>query len=47
MFCGATTIVPDNIGRMFTVGGWMDRSLMAVRLYKPTGGPGVASQNGN
>ncbi|KAI1344989.1 putative glyoxal oxidase [Xylariaceae sp. FL0016] len=41
VFCSAGVILPDKAGRQLTVGGWSLDSTYGVRLYTPSGSPGV------
>ncbi|KAF2100795.1 copper radical oxidase [Rhizodiscina lignyota] len=43
VFCTAMIQLPDRVGRLLSVGGWSLNSLVGVRLYWPTGSPGVES----
>ncbi|KAJ3110105.1 hypothetical protein HDU96_006899 [Phlyctochytrium bullatum] len=40
-FCGAIHMLPDESGRYLSVAGMRDQGIKGVRLYRPTGGPGV------
>ena len=42
VFCSAGLVLPDKVGRIINVGGWSDDSLYGIRLYTPSGRPGVA-----
>jgi hypothetical protein len=41
VFCSAGIALPDSSGRILNVGGWAAQSLQGVRLYTPSGEPGV------
>ena len=41
VFCSASLTLPDKAGRQINVGGWSDDSTYGVRLYTPSGSPGV------
>lgn len=41
VFCSAGAILPDIAGRVINLGGWSLNALLGVRLYTPTGRPGV------
>ncbi|KAF8525138.1 copper radical oxidase [Hysterangium stoloniferum] len=41
VFCSGSVILPDKAGRVLNVGGWSLDSTFGVRLYTPTGSPGV------
>ena len=41
VFCSAGLILPDRSGRQINVGGWSLDSTFGIRLYTPSGSPGV------
>ena len=41
VFCSGSVILPDKAGRQLNVGGWSLDSTFGVRLYAPSGSPGV------
>lgn len=41
VFCAANIVLPDRAGRVLSVGGWSFESTEGVRLYTPSGSPGV------
>lgn len=41
VFCSGSVILPDKAGRLLNVGGWSLDSTFGVRLYTPSGSPGV------
>ncbi|CAG7847892.1 WSC domain-containing protein ARB_07867 {ECO:0000305} Flags: Precursor [Serendipita indica DSM 11827] len=41
VFCAANIVLPDRKGRVISVGGWSLDSTKGVRLYTPSGSPGV------
>jgi hypothetical protein len=41
VFCSGSIILPDKGGRQLNVGGWSLDSTQGVRLYTPSGSPGV------
>ena len=41
VFCSGSVILPDKGGRQLNVGGWSLSSTFGVRLYTPSGSPGV------
>jgi hypothetical protein len=41
VFCSAALILPDRLGRQINIGGWSLDSTFGIRLYAPSGGPGV------
>lgn len=41
VFCSGSVILPDKAGRQLNVGGWSLDSTFGVRLYTPSGSPGV------
>lgn len=41
IFCSAGLILPDKTGRLLNIGGWSDTALYGIRLYTPSGSPGV------
>lgn len=42
IFCSAGVTLPDKAGRQLNIGGWAGASTYGVRLYTPSGSPGVA-----
>ena len=42
VFCSAGLVLPDKVGRHINVGGWSLDSTFGIRLYAPSGQPGVA-----
>ncbi|KAF7903668.1 uncharacterized protein EAF01_006717 [Botrytis porri] len=45
VFCSASIILPDRLGRQINIGGWAVPSTLGVRFYTPDGAPGVPSKN--
>jgi hypothetical protein len=45
VFCSASLILPDRVGRQINIAGWSGVSNFGVRLYWPDGSPGVAGTN--
>ncbi|KAI9649851.1 hypothetical protein NHQ30_002433 [Ciborinia camelliae] len=45
VFCSASIVLPDRLGRQINIGGWALPSTIGVRFYTPDGQPGVASKN--
>jgi len=45
IFCGASLILPDKVGRQISVAGWSLDSTFGVRLYTPDGSEGVNGTN--
>lgn len=45
VFCSATIVMPDRLGRQINIGGWALPSTRGVRFYTPDGEPGVESKN--
>ena len=45
VFCGASLVLPDKVGRQLNIGGWDADALYGVRLYWPDGSPGVPGKN--
>ena len=41
VFCSGSVVLPDKAGRLINVGGWSLVSTFGVRLYTPSGSPGV------
>ncbi|KAF4830329.1 WSC domain-containing protein [Colletotrichum tropicale] len=41
IFCSAGLTLPDKNGRQMNIGGWSGDSTYGVRLYNPSGSPGV------
>lgn len=41
VFCSGSVVLPDKAGRVLNVGGWSLSSTFGVRLYTPSGSPGV------
>ncbi|KAF8577851.1 copper radical oxidase [Ramaria rubella] len=41
VFCSGAVVLPDKAGRVLNVGGWSLDSTFGVRLYTPSGSPGV------
>lgn len=41
IFCSAGLILPDKTGRLLNIGGWSDAALYGIRLFTPSGSPGV------
>jgi hypothetical protein len=41
VFCSGSVVLPDKAGRVLNVGGWSLDSTFGVRLYAPSGSPGV------
>ncbi|GJJ13871.1 hypothetical protein Clacol_008128 [Clathrus columnatus] len=41
VFCSGAVILPDKAGRVINVGGWSLQSTFGIRLYTPSGSPGV------
>ncbi|KAF8862211.1 glyoxal oxidase-like protein [Acephala macrosclerotiorum] len=41
IFCSAGVTLPDKAGRQLNIGGWAGASTYGVRLYTPSGSPGV------
>ncbi len=40
-FCAAGITLPDKWGRMLNIGGWNTYALYGMRIFKPSGTPGV------
>ena len=45
VFCSASLVLPDKVGRQINIGGWSGTSTYGIRLYWPDGSPGVAGVN--
>ncbi|KAF7860407.1 hypothetical protein EAF04_008533 [Stromatinia cepivora] len=45
VFCSASIVLPDRLGRQINIGGWAVPSTLGVRFYTPDGAPGVPSKN--
>jgi hypothetical protein len=43
VFCSASLVLPDKGGRQINTAGWSDQAEYGIRLYTPTGSPGVPS----
>lgn len=41
VFCSGSVIMPDKAGRQINVAGWAEESNFGIRLYTPSGSPGV------
>ena len=41
VFCSASLTLPDKAGRQINIGGWSEDSTYGIRLYTPSGSPGV------
>ncbi|KUJ12265.1 uncharacterized protein LY89DRAFT_738058 [Mollisia scopiformis] len=41
IFCSAGVTLPDKAGRQLNIGGWAGASTYGVRIYTPSGSPGV------
>ncbi|MCJ1355382.1 MAG: hypothetical protein MMC33_005373 [Icmadophila ericetorum] len=41
VFCSAGLVLPDKAGRVINIGGWSGTSTFGIRLYTPSGSPGV------
>jgi len=41
VFCSGSVVLPDKAGRVLNVGGWSLDSTFGIRLYTPSGSPGV------
>jgi hypothetical protein len=42
IFCSAGLMLPDKAGRLVNLAGWSGSAEYGVRLYTPSGSPGVA-----
>lgn len=42
VFCSASLTLPDKAGRQINLGGWANDDTFGIRLYTPSGSPGVA-----
>jgi hypothetical protein len=42
IFCSASLTLPDKAGRQINIGGWANDATYGIRLYTPSGSPGVA-----
>ncbi|KAB8297713.1 hypothetical protein EYC80_001520 [Monilinia laxa] len=45
IFCSASIVLPDRLGRQINIGGWALPSTIGVRFYTPDGEPGEWSKN--
>ncbi len=45
VFCSASLVLPDKVGRQINIGGWAYPSTIGVRIYWPDGEPGVWGTN--
>jgi hypothetical protein len=45
VFCSASLVLPDKVGRQINIGGWAFPSTIGIRLYWPDGEPGVWGTN--
>ncbi|KAJ8067756.1 hypothetical protein OCU04_003360 [Sclerotinia nivalis] len=45
VFCSASIVLPDRLGRQINIGGWSLPSTLGLRFYTPDGAPGVPSKN--
>lgn len=45
VFCAASLVLPDKVGRQVNIGGWADPSTKGIRLYWPDGSAGVWGTN--
>jgi hypothetical protein len=43
VFCSASLVLPDKGGRQINTAGWSNEAEYGIRLYTPTGSPGVLS----
>lgn len=45
VFCSASLVLPDKVGRQINIGGWAGEDLHGVRLFTPDGSLGTPGSN--
>ncbi|KIM19520.1 glyoxal oxidase, partial [Serendipita vermifera MAFF 305830] len=41
IFCSASLVLPDRKGRILNIGGWSGAATEGIRIYTPSGSPGI------